>query len=239
MPTLQLRRITDAAITIDGAIHNVLGYERVCVYLLGSHPRFALWRTSSGAWVCGRRELVPISPDFPRLGSKLTCPVFHELTRWLESILDELTTPLPLEDLAERAGQYYSNTSNEDHTGTAQAIRPTVTIETRLAQRAGLGELWSEIGQLPLPQRVSLLLSIRDGNGGSGLALFPAVGIANLNQIAARLSMPLGDLAQVWNGLPFSDRIIGEYLNLDSQRVINLRKSARERLNRKMRMSTS
>jgi hypothetical protein len=106
----------------------------------------------------------------------------------------------------------------------------------RLTQRAGLGWLWTEIGHLPLPQRIALLLIIRDNAGEPGLPLFPAVGVANLVQIAARLAMPAEDLAQMWNGLPLSDQIIGAYLKLDSQRVINLRKSARERLNRKMRI---
>ena len=47
------------------------------------------------------------------------------------------------------------------------------------------------------------------------------------------LEMPPGELVRIWNDLPLEDQRIGQRLGLDRQRVINLRKSARERLNRK------
>jgi hypothetical protein len=231
------------AYVAGAAYHGCREYYRRCYphrtrlrarlrYLLGTHSRFAMWKTSSGEWVCASRELLPA--DLPKLESKIARPPSHQLASWLESTLEELTTPLPFEELVERAGRHCTASSEYD-TDASQAIQPAVTIEMRLTQRAGLGELWTEIGQLPLPQRVSLLLSIRDETGGPGLALFPAVGVANLSQIAAQLAMPAEKLALIWSGLPLGDRIIGEYLNLDSQRVINLRKSARERLNRKIK----
>jgi hypothetical protein len=106
-------------------------------------------------------------------------------------------------------------------------------VETRLTQRDWIRELWGEIGLLPLPQRISLLLSMRDDDGNSGLILFPMVGVASLRQIAMGLAMPAEDLARLWACLPLNDQRIGEHLRLDRQRVINLRKSARERLSRR------
>ena len=48
------------------------------------------------------------------------------------------------------------------------------------------------------------------------------------------LEMPAGELVRIWNDLPLEDQRIGQRLGLDRQRVINLRKSARERLNRRI-----
>jgi hypothetical protein len=186
-------------------------------YLLARHPRFKLWKTSAGVWVCGRREQSPES-EMERSASR-------RMSRLMETILEGLNQPLPFEDLVEQVGGHYATSDASSQTA--------VTVETRLTQRDWIRELWCEIGQLPLPQRISLLLSMRDDHGNSGLILFPMVGIASLRQIAASMEMPARDLAGLWNCLPLDDHRIGAHLCLDRQRVINLRKSARERLNRK------
>jgi hypothetical protein len=77
---------------------------------------------------------------------------------------------------------------------------------------------------------------MRDDDGGSVLIFFPMLGVASLRQIAGRLAMPAEDLARIWGCLPLNDQRIGEHLRLDRQRVINLRKSARERLGRRARV---
>jgi hypothetical protein len=143
----------------------------------------------------------------------------------VERILELSNTPLAFEDLLA-------------HLSAAQqsvlaATQSEASVETRLAQRAWIRELWGEIGLLPLPQRISLLLSMRDDAGNSGLTLFRIVGGASLRQIATGLAMPVEDLARMWGCLPLNDQRIGEHLRLDRQRVINLRKSARERLSRR------
>jgi hypothetical protein len=43
------------------------------------------------------------------------------------------------------------------------------------------------------------------------------------------------EFAEIWNHLPLDDNRIAEILNLTRQQVINLRKSARERLARRMK----
>jgi hypothetical protein len=186
-------------------------------YLLARHPRFALWKTSAGVWVCGRRE--------HSFESAMERSTSRKVSRVMESILEELARPLPFEDLLEQVGRHFS--------ATHAVSQPTVTVETRLTHRDWIRKLWREIGQLPLPQRISLLLSMRDDDGNSGLILFPMVGIASLRQIAACMEMPARDLAGLWNCLPLDDQRIGAHLCLDRQRVINLRKSARERLGRR------
>lgn len=105
---------------------------------------------------------------------------------------------------------------------------------TELMWRDALTVLWSEILALPPKQAAALLLGLRDTEGRSALILLPATGTASLRQIAAALGWSAEDLAEVWNHLPLPDRQIAEMLGLTRQQVINLRKSARERLARRM-----
>ncbi|MFI5179332.1 MAG: hypothetical protein ACHQO8_12240, partial [Vicinamibacterales bacterium] len=62
----------------------------------------------------------------------------------------------------------------------------------------------------------------------------PLTGIATIRQIAEVLDIPALDLAALWSELPLDDTRIGARLKLTRQQVINLRKSARERLSRRM-----
>jgi hypothetical protein len=187
-------------------------------YLLAAHPRFGIWKTSGGTWVCGERER-------PRVDSKTVRAASRETERMVERILEESNAPLAFEDLL-------AHLSAAQQAGLSMS-QAEVSVETKLTQRAWIRELWGEIGQLPLAQRISLLLSMRDDDGNSGLILFPMVGVASLRQIAMGLAMPAEDLAGMWGCLPLNDQRIGEHLRLDRQRVINLRKSARERLSRR------
>jgi hypothetical protein len=192
-------------------------------YLLARHPRFAIWKTSGGTWMCGRRER-------PREAGATVRAPSKETERMVERILEESDAPLTFEDLL-------AHLFSAQQTGLS-VTQPEASVETRLTQRDWIRKLWSEIGQLPLPQRISLLLSMRDEDGNSGLILFPMVGVASLRQIATGLAMPAEDLARIWGCLPLNDQRIGEHLRLDRQRVINLRKSARERLSRRARPGT-
>jgi DNA-directed RNA polymerase specialized sigma24 family protein len=106
-----------------------------------------------------------------------------------------------------------------------------------LEQRSDVERLWNEICQLPQRQRVALLLNLRDSHARDALVLFSVIGIANLRQIAEVMEMPLERVAACWNMLPLEDSVIAELLGITRQQVINLRKSARERLARRMAVS--
>jgi RNA polymerase sigma factor (sigma-70 family) len=116
--------------------------------------------------------------------------------------------------------------------------KTAVSVETDLAgsldRRRRLRALWDQVGRLPLPQRHALLLNLRDDDGQSAIEALPVCGIAGLREIAAVLEMPLPELAELWNRLPLDDHAIAERLGLTRQQVINLRKSGRERLFRKL-----
>jgi len=64
-------------------------------------------------------------------------------------------------------------------------------------------------------------------------------GVASLRVVAEALEMSAPALAGIWNDLPLDDAAIAGRLGLTRQQVINLRKSARERLARRMKNAGS
>jgi DNA-directed RNA polymerase specialized sigma24 family protein len=111
--------------------------------------------------------------------------------------------------------------------------RPDAFTETE--QRDYLQRLWNEIADLPTRQRAAVLLNLKDENGRGVIDLWLVVGVATIEKIAAVLEMSVEAFAELWNNLPLDDNRIAEKLNLTRQQVINLRKSARERLARRMK----
>jgi DNA-directed RNA polymerase specialized sigma24 family protein len=105
----------------------------------------------------------------------------------------------------------------------------------QVEKRIFLQRLWEEVRQLPLNQRAALLLNLKDAGGHGCIALFPATGIATLRQLAEMLEVDAERLAELWNELPLEDARIAEMLGLTRQQVINARKSARERLTRRLK----
>ena len=71
-------------------------------------------------------------------------------------------------------------------------------------------------------------------DGESAARTLVTLRIAGIRRIAATLEMPLERLLELWNELPLPDLKIGAMLGRTRQQVINLRKSARERLSRRM-----
>lgn len=111
---------------------------------------------------------------------------------------------------------------------------PQAPVTERLDDVAYLRRIWSEVQQLPLRQRWALLLNLRGERGEGMLALLPLTGIATIRHIADALQIPAGELAAMWTDLPLDDRRIAERLGVSRQQVINLRKSARARLARRL-----
>ena len=67
--------------------------------------------------------------------------------------------------------------------------------------------------------------------------MFPAAGVASVRDMAAALEVSPEEFASLWNDLPLEDAKVAERLGLTRQQVINLRKSARERLARRTKDS--
>jgi DNA-directed RNA polymerase specialized sigma24 family protein len=103
-----------------------------------------------------------------------------------------------------------------------------------LERRSRLRAVWREIGQLPARQVAALLLNLRDERGRGAIALLPLTGTAGMRQIAAVLDMTAERFAEIWQRLPIDDAAIATLLGTTRQQVINLRKSARKRLARRL-----
>lgn len=229
-------------------------------YLCGHHPALALWTDATGTLVCGlaawRSTAQRVDPaaraasgDDPgeavaralgdgrradRLSEAEAAPA---LIRWAGG-------PLRLDDLVELAGRLLGLADaapprvggDDDGRSQVEAIAdPAPSALAVLSDREALHGLWDEIAQLPVRQRLALLLNLRDGEGRGVIALLPLTGVASIRAIAAMLEMPASELAALWPALPLEDAAIAERLGLTRQQVINLRKSARARLGRRTR----
>jgi RNA polymerase sigma factor (sigma-70 family) len=150
------------------------------------------------------------------------------------AMLRDAGAPLLLDDVIAAMLEVCA-TRRETASRNEEAADAAPPAPLRLERRQDLELLWREIEQLPAPQRAALLLNLRADDGGNAVALLVLVGVASLDDIAAAMSMPLAGLAAIWNDLPLDDLTIASRLGLTRQQVINLRKSARERLGRKMR----
>jgi hypothetical protein len=115
-----------------------------------------------------------------------------------------------------------------------QLAAPTLDFELMLEQQHMLALLWQEVCALPRRQRLALLLNFKDARGQELLSLLPYTRTAKIAQIAQAIDFPLVEFLRLWNKLPLDDATIAGLLGATRQQVINLRKCARERLERRM-----
>jgi hypothetical protein len=150
----------------------------------------------------------------------------------LETILRQASKPLLADAVIEVLADLWNivDLRLTDRDPSSEAASPAGQLESR----EYMNILWREIRALRAPQRAALLLNLRDSDGGNAAALFVLMGIATLEEVAAAIEVPIERLAGVWNSLPLDDLAIGSMLGMTRQQVINLRKSARERLARRM-----
>jgi hypothetical protein len=198
-------------------------------YLLAKHVRLALWVAPNGKWICGNKAGRRRQPAVTERRRVAIWASSREAARLVEGILDEYNAPLPFDDLVERVAKHWRIT-DKAAPPSEDLAEPALSVETELAQRGRLRQLWNKIIALPAAQRASLLLNMRDESGNAALPLLPATGVATQMQIASVLEISLGELRELWNGLPLDDLRIASRLGLNRQQVIVLRRSARRRL---------
>jgi len=126
---------------------------------------------------------------------------------------------------------------NADGEITKELVDTSPGIELILEHRSYLSRLWEEVCQLPELQRAALLLNLRDAEGGGVIAFIPQLEIASKADLARMTGISEAQFLALWNELPLDDASISRILNLTRQQVINLRKTARERLARRMKGS--
>ena len=161
-------------------------------------------------------QLMKVIFDF--VGGPVAFNDLLNMTMTLLQIRDE--PPASTESTREMGGVHLSQTEDVG-----------LLVETRIF----LKRLWEEVGELPRGQRAALLLNLRDSDGSGCLALLPATGVATIRQIAGALEITDERFAEMWQRLPLDDAAIAGLLDLTRQQVINLRKSARERLARRLK----
>ena len=206
-----------------------------------SNGELALWEDTEHNWFAGlsgwrNRDSVSNDELRERLHTDLhAVDLQHlELQELLTAIFAVAHAPIELDQLTEFVAASWGI---EDHPAESleantfaplddQVINPATIIE----RRQSLQILWREICHLPHRQRVALLLNLRNPNGINVITLLPATGVATFEEIAQALEIPAVEFEQLWARLPLDDLHIAGYLGATRQQVINLRKTARERL---------
>jgi RNA polymerase sigma factor (sigma-70 family) len=221
-------------------------------YLFTHFPQLAMWNNEDGKPVCGTIEMKDqkrVSTSQGEIISLVNRVRSLELNNQplidtVFTILKLLPASVELDDLvslvAEAKGIKDEAAQSEGEDGESLLERMADArprIDSSVEQRFYLERLWKEICELPLRQRVALLLNLKDEYGNSQVEMLPFTGVATMRQIASVLEMSDEEFAQLWNELPMEDAQIAERLNLTRQQIINLRKSARQRLAKKMRES--
>jgi RNA polymerase sigma factor (sigma-70 family) len=217
-------------------------------YLLTRQRGLALWQDEDGKQVGGfevwqQQKRARVVLDVERLPRHIqTLGGVKELAGAVAAIFNHAGSPIEFDELVSviAAIQGISDqpieslAADED----AEANIPAAAQPDqawRMEKRMFLQRLWEELQQLPLNQRAALLLNLKDPSGFGCITLFPATGIATVRQLAEALEISAEDFAAVWNDLPLEDSKIAELLGLTRQQVINVRKSGRERLARRLK----
>lgn len=222
-------------------------------YVLNHHDGFAMWEDSSGESLCGFEEWKSARTRWTRLSEAALETIRRkacgraDLRKMQPAGLIEVlfllsNQPVEIEQLvglvAEVWGVHDSRRlqSPDEDSGEVWKSIPDPRSDTAVVveRRMYLEALWEEICELRPMQRAALLLNLRERSGQDMLPMLVMVGVATLNEIATSLDMPPKALQDMWDELPLDDIAISQRLGVTRQQVINLRKSARERLGRRM-----
>lgn len=220
-------------------------------YALTHHPKTALEEDGQGLWRCRSTDVHRVGPpgstqsllEGPRahatmhnidLSAALPTMVEHLLATCdhpveFDRFVDAMATLLGVSDTPPASG-----TAHQHATGQLDPADHAPIISAILEQRSTLEDVWNELITLPVRQRTALLLNLRDTDGGATLPLLPATGLVSRAGIAEALNIPEHELAQLWDDLPLDDQSIALRLGITRQQVINLRKSGRARLARRL-----
>jgi hypothetical protein len=223
-------------------------------YVLSHHPGTSLERDGQGLWRCCTKRSVRTAPAAGSAEAFVRDPA-----AWLEA--HGLVPSAPLPDLVDavlaRLDRGLELDRFVDAMATARGVADERRVEPRasdaapgaglhlvadaspsiadvLEHRDALARTWREIVDLPPNQRAALLLNLRDPEGRAVLPLLPPTGVAAMAEIAAALGLAAAELEAMWSSLPCDDLTIAARLGLSRQQVINLRKSARARLARRL-----
>ena len=221
-------------------------------YLLSHDVTFALWTVETSGLICGFAQWHDKGATSPQ---KLFEKIRQDPVEWMQSVgltsvgvdraelsnllnalFQSCGSPLKLDDLVNIVADVCQEKDQPDEPldTMTQLAAPTLAAEIMLEQQHMLALLWQEVCALPVRQRLALLLNFKDAGGHDLVSLLPYTRTATIEQIAKATEFPLEEFLSLWNKLPLDDATIAELLGATRQQVINLRKCARERLERRM-----
>jgi len=219
-------------------------------YLLSHDASFALWTNEESGLICGFekwRDKAPASPQrtfekirqdpvewIQTVGLASVGIDRAQLSNLLNALFQSCGSPIRLDDLVNIVADICHEKDQPDEPLDTQVAAPTLDFEIMLEQQHLLALLWGEICELPSRQRLALLLNFKDARGHDLVSLLPYTRTATIEQIAKAIDFPLEEFLGLWNKLPLDDATIAGLLGATRQQVINLRKCARERLERRM-----
>ena len=220
-------------------------------YQLKQNSQFSLWEDERGKWVGGLsvsasqggevhvshhpRGIADVQTLFPEGAPQVP------LADLLSLIFEKAGGPLELDQLVmivagvQGIKDHPVESYDQDKMLSESLTDHRITVDAALEQHLYLDRLWTEVCTLPPLQRSALLLNLRDTNNDSAIVFLPYLGIASKNEIADLVGLPHERFAELWNELPLEDSAIAQLLGITRQQVINLRKTARERLARRMK----
>lgn len=213
-------------------------------YQLKKNTQFAVWQAEDGRWLCGFRHWAAqpsVRASAKGLSQAAEAVDSSSPEALFNAVFEKTGEPIELDQLVGIAAEAWGikdhpARSYDDDPILGEALPDgTAGIDAVLADRLQLARLWEEVCSLPILQRTALLLNLRDAQDGSVIAFLPYLGIASKEEIAESIAMPADQFASLWNELPLDDLTIAQMLGITRQQVINLRKTARERLARKMK----
>ena len=204
-------------------------------YALRHDPRLAEWQ-SGGEPVAGLAAWT----DKPPAADTVATPAgmsasANDLRPLLVAMLEHAGRPVTVQALVSAIADLQGVPAGDREHPLSAVVEGTLpTIADDLANASFLREVWAEICELPIKQRVALLLNARDSNGESVIRFLPVTGVASARQIGETLALDASALARLWNELPLEDTRIAVLLEVTRQQVINLRNAARKRLGRRL-----
>ena len=217
---------------------------------LRQNPRFALWQAEDKRWYAsfsGRQangseaeepdasHSVSHSPDVKLSDAQMKSDEF------LSVLFERSGGPIGFDEVVKIAAEtwhIHDPPTESIDTGCSERDQFTSSeprVDLALEQRLFFEQVWREVCQLPVLQRAALLLNLRDSRDGGVISFLPFLGVASKEELARLLEMPYADFENLWSELPLDDFRIAQMFGITRQQVINLRKTARERLARRMR----
>jgi len=208
-------------------------------YVVIHDPRFAMY-TAGGvgaglaSWPPPRFMIEPLLRDARNVPAGIT-PDRTKTADAIDAILRHVGRPVLLDDLVRLLAETWNITDLPVETLGEHLPSHDVLPLVRFEARQYLTAVWNEVRTLPPHQRTALLLNLRDPDHRNVIALFVMTGVVTADRIAEVLGMTTEQLGEIWNDLPLDDLAIAERLGVARQQVINYRRSARERLVRRLK----